>query len=127
MSQEIYKSTTHGNIPLSFEGRRLLQNLRYAATAAIENGFWRYDDNALSKARGELALYMSKLEARRETPTSRFIVDLRIYCGMMFSGVVTEYSDGTTTNVRTSAEVAKATLETWRAGLAAGERKGAAL
>lgn len=61
---EVYKSTTHGDIALSFEGRRLMQNLRYAIQAAISNKDWHHNDNAVSKARGDIAKYISDLERR---------------------------------------------------------------
>lgn len=67
MKQETYKSSTHGPIPLSFTGRRLLENLRHAITAAIAARDWNHDNNAVSKARGELAKYMSRLENDRAT------------------------------------------------------------
>lgn len=62
MSNEVYNSSTHGPIPLSFTGRRLLANERAAAEAAIEAEDFLTNDKALSKARGDLAQYMSKLE-----------------------------------------------------------------
>jgi hypothetical protein len=61
----IYQSSTHGPIPLSFTGKRLLANERDAATAAIEHGSFTHNDSALSKARGDLAAYMSKLEGKQ--------------------------------------------------------------
>jgi hypothetical protein len=62
MSTSVYKSFTHGSIPLSSEGKRLLQNLRYAIQTAIRDGSYSVDDNAVAHARGELAMYMSALE-----------------------------------------------------------------
>lgn len=62
--QETYKSSTLGDIPLSFTGRRLLQNLReeiedlYKGRATIVSDEWK----PLSRARGKLALYISELE-----------------------------------------------------------------
>ncbi len=77
---EIYKSQTHGPIPLSFEGRRLLQNLRYAIVHAISAQAYSNNDNAVAKARGDLAKYMSNLEQRKpyagQTITKRFDIDL---------------------------------------------------
>lgn len=77
---EVYHSSTLGPIPLSFTGRRLMQNLREEVTALLKKAYrngeqkW-YRDGAnpvsaedwepLSKARGELAKYMSKLESER--------------------------------------------------------------
>jgi hypothetical protein len=70
MKQEIYKSSTLGEIPLSFTGRHLLQNLREVITngiAASANGQpIKWDD--ISIARGKLAQYISKLEQRSERP-----------------------------------------------------------
>lgn len=72
--QEVYHSSTLGPIPLSFTGRRLMQNLREAfqemlnkhckaiAEGRIETGLW----DRVSRARGELAQYMSRLEKRFE-------------------------------------------------------------
>lgn len=62
---EVYNSSTHGRIPLSFTGRHLLQNLRKAISEAISNEDWHYNNNAVSQARGELARYMSDLELRK--------------------------------------------------------------
>jgi imidazolonepropionase-like amidohydrolase len=65
MTNEIYQSSTHGDIPLSFTGRRLLANLRAAVQTAIDEGDFSANDMQLSHARGELAEYMSKLEGKR--------------------------------------------------------------
>lgn len=65
----IYQSSTHGDIPLSFTGKRLLANEREAATVAIEKGDYSANDQALSKARGDIAKYMSTLEQRSAPPT----------------------------------------------------------
>lgn len=59
---EIYNSTTHGPIPLSFNGRRLMQNLRFAIQSAVRRGEWEDPRHEVSHARGELALYISHLE-----------------------------------------------------------------
>lgn len=61
MSDSIYKSHTHGPIPLSFTGKRLMQNLREEIAKAISEGKWH---EQISYARGELAKYMSELEKR---------------------------------------------------------------
>jgi hypothetical protein len=61
-SKEVYKSTTHGPIPLSFNGRMLIQNLRFAITKAIARGDWHDPREEVSFARGELAHYISALE-----------------------------------------------------------------
>lgn len=77
MKPEIYQSSTHGNIPLSFTGRRLLANEREAAEYAIAAGSFAANDMALSKARGALAEYMSKLEGNLDVPQVEiFGVDL---------------------------------------------------
>lgn len=64
MDQETYHSSTLGEIPLSFTGRRLLQNLREAieeyTTGAVKG--WE----PLSRARGKIAKYMSELERGRQ-------------------------------------------------------------
>jgi imidazolonepropionase-like amidohydrolase len=65
MTNEVYNSSTHGPIPLSFTGRRLLANLRAAVQTAIDEGDFSANDMQLSHARGELAEYMSKLEGKR--------------------------------------------------------------
>lgn len=65
--QELYQSSTLGVIPLSFTGRRLLQNLReevqdlLKGKATILKEEWK----PLSRARGKLALYISELEQQR--------------------------------------------------------------
>lgn len=64
MKQEVYKSHTHGPIPLGFESRRLMQNLRYAITRAIRDGDYNTGNNAVACARGELALRLSQLELK---------------------------------------------------------------
>lgn len=62
--QETYQSSTLGEIPLSFTGRRLLQNLReevedlLRGAPSVTTDEWK----PLSRARGKLALYISKLE-----------------------------------------------------------------
>lgn len=56
----IYNSHSHGPIPLSMEGKRLMQSLRAAIGTAIASGAY-VDD--VAHARGALAKYMSTLEA----------------------------------------------------------------
>lgn len=72
-NQEVYHSSTLGPIPLSFTGRRLMQNLRDAfqemlkvSCEAAKRGQVRpaSDWEDVSKARGKLAQYMSQLEKR---------------------------------------------------------------
>lgn len=64
VKQEIYQSSTLGEIPLSFTGRRLLQNLReeiedlMKGHATVVSDEWK----PLSRARGKIALYISQLE-----------------------------------------------------------------
>jgi hypothetical protein len=60
--KEVYHSTTHGPIPLSFTGRLLMQNLRFAIQKAIARGDWHDPREEISFARGELAKYISALE-----------------------------------------------------------------
>lgn len=62
----IYNSSTHGAIPLSFEARRLMQNLHHAIVYGVNAQAYCFNDNAIAKARGELAKYMSKLEGERK-------------------------------------------------------------
>lgn len=59
----IYKSHTHGPIPLSHEGKRLMHTLRIAIQEAIQKGDYN-QTNAVAHARGELAKYMSALEGQ---------------------------------------------------------------
>ena len=69
---EVYHSTTHGPIPLSFTGRRLLANLREAINEytrqischGYKEEFWK----PVAHARGELAKYMSELERGQRHP-----------------------------------------------------------
>lgn len=61
---EIYKSFTHGPIPLSFTARRLMQNLRFAIMGAIARGEYSDPRNEVAFARGELAKHISQLEAK---------------------------------------------------------------
>lgn len=75
MDQEIYHSSTMGSIPLSFTGRRLMQNLREAIEEAMARPIntpypGRQDDciknwRPVSEARGRLAKYISELENRQ--------------------------------------------------------------
>lgn len=64
MRQEVYKSTTGGDIPLSFTGRHLLQTLREAITKAIMKQNWHEDADAISRAREAIARYISDLERK---------------------------------------------------------------
>jgi hypothetical protein len=77
MSKEVYKSSTLGEIPLSFTGRHLLQNLREAVQKLLSEreeelrkdpSAWRNTEywKEVSLARGKLAEYMSKLEEKTE-------------------------------------------------------------
>jgi hypothetical protein len=74
VKQEIYRSSTLGPIPLSFTGRLKLQNLRDAMQTLLTNvreagGGYEHDWwKPVSEARGQLALYMSKLEQGKLTP-----------------------------------------------------------
>lgn len=74
-TQEVYHSSTLGRIPLSFTGRRLMQNLREAfgeflmqakkqavAEAVTSQAYTAPKWDKVSEARGEIAKYMSKLE-----------------------------------------------------------------
>lgn len=58
----VYKSFTHGAIPLNGEARRLMQTLRFAIRDAIRAGDYSAKGNAVASARGELAKHISKLE-----------------------------------------------------------------
>lgn len=60
--QEVYQSSTLGAIPLSFTGRRLLQNLREEIDDYVNCRDNPIDWEPLSRARGKLALYISQLE-----------------------------------------------------------------
>lgn len=72
--RETYQSYT-GSIQLSFTGRRLLANLRDAITGAINGRHYSFNDNAVAKARGDLASYMSKLESKRvKSPVDRYSI-----------------------------------------------------
>jgi hypothetical protein len=75
---EIYKSQTHGPIPLSFTGRRLLANLREAITDAIALGDYSTNGtNAVARARGDIAVRMSELEQRKVAPADAEVATLR--------------------------------------------------
>jgi len=81
--QEVYHSSTLGRIPLSFTGRRLMQNLREAfqdfvraarlhekaiAIASIQHEPMPVNDVSwakVSEARGRIVEYMSKLEGKQ--------------------------------------------------------------
>lgn len=61
--QETYTcSATKQQVPLSFTGRHLLQNLREATVVAVSKGDYSANWNAVSLARYALAAYMGKLE-----------------------------------------------------------------
>lgn len=85
MKQEVYISSTMGEIPLSFTGRRLLQNLREAieemtirATNAARAGHGGPVDNwkPVSEARGRLAKYISELEQRTQLTDYQLVTEL---------------------------------------------------
>ncbi|HEX2242999.1 MAG TPA: hypothetical protein VHK27_07070 [Gammaproteobacteria bacterium] len=80
MTQEIYNSSTLGPIPLSFTGRRLMANLREALEAAIGQAKIKgvADWKPISRARGELARYISNLERGRYTPETEEVNSLRV-------------------------------------------------
>jgi hypothetical protein len=61
MSGVFYNSHTHGKIPLSETGKRLMHELRVAINDAIQAADYNCEDK-VAHARGELALYLSKLE-----------------------------------------------------------------
>lgn len=64
-----YNSATHGRIPLSFTGKRLMQNLRDAVSNAIAASDFCVDSMALSVARGDIAKYLGELESKtRKVP-----------------------------------------------------------
>lgn len=65
---ETYHSSTHGYIKLSFTGRRLLANLRSAIQDAIRGQNYSFNDQAVAKARGDLASYMHQLESKAIPP-----------------------------------------------------------
>lgn len=69
IKQETYQSSTLGEIPLSFTGRHLLQNLRTAVQDAVSFGDYHHNNSALSQARGHLANYISSLEKRLNDKT----------------------------------------------------------
>lgn len=88
MDQEIYHSSTLGPIPLSFTGRRLMQNLREAveemttrASNAARAGRGCPVDNwePVSQARGRLAKYISELERKRNIDS---FTDTELICEM---------------------------------------------
>jgi hypothetical protein len=70
--QEVYKSSTMGNIPLSFTGRHLMQSLREAIQDLVrdvhQDGMPTKSNKEawepLSRARGRIAQYMSDLEQK---------------------------------------------------------------
>lgn len=69
MARDVYRSTTLGDIPLSFTGRHLLQTLRECVADALAAGDTNVNAGALSRARGRLAQYMSKLEDKSKDNT----------------------------------------------------------
>jgi hypothetical protein len=83
MSREVYKSSTMGDIPLSFMGRHLLQSLReafsdYAVKVAGRGAvpFTAWDP--VSLARGRIAKYMSDLEAKNVPPSLNAFSDTQL-------------------------------------------------
>lgn len=59
---DVYNSSTAGPIPLNFEGRRLMANLRDAIQDAIKAGNFLYNNGALSRARAAIAKELSWLQ-----------------------------------------------------------------
>ncbi len=81
--REVYHSTTHGPISLSFEGRRLMANLRLAvetygkecrANMPFKNPNWE----PVARARGDIAAYISKLEELKRYPPDEFTATLEV-------------------------------------------------
>lgn len=72
---EVYNSSTHGSIKLSFTARCLMHNLRGAITRAITRGEWSDPRMEVSHARGELAKHISDLEARRPSSIGEIYSD----------------------------------------------------
>lgn len=56
---DVYNSSTDGPIPLNFEGRRLMANLRDAIQDAIKAADFNHNDRALSRARAAIAKELS--------------------------------------------------------------------
>lgn len=75
---EVFKSTVYGSIPLSFTGRRLLQNLRVAFGEYVDAYVARRsaDYTQMSRCRGDIAKYISQLEAN-QTKAQQDITELR--------------------------------------------------
>jgi hypothetical protein len=59
-----YASSTHGRIPLSQHGKRLMHKLRCAIQDSVRKGYYTYysSEGSVGYTRGELALYMGQLE-----------------------------------------------------------------
>lgn len=77
IKSETYHSSTHGYIKLSFNGRRLLANLRFAIQDAVRGQDYGANDQAVAKARGEIASYMNQLESKQVNPAPKpFMHDL---------------------------------------------------
>jgi hypothetical protein len=77
MTSSIYHSYTHGAIPLSPNGKRLMRDLRNAIQDAIQKRDYNHM-NAVAHARGELASYLRELEKMKTpvlSPTGRYITD----------------------------------------------------
>lgn len=71
----VYNSATHGRIPLSKEGKNLMQALRNAIVVALPTGSYDANRRAIARARGDLALYMSNLEGNSPMCTKASTVD----------------------------------------------------
>lgn len=94
MEKSIYNSHTHGPIPLSFTGRRLMQNLRDAITGAVRRGDYNDPRMEVAHARGEIAQYMSKLETRDDVPCALRLKEIAPGSIVSFAGFKDRYLVG---------------------------------
>ncbi len=68
-SRQMYKcSVTGRSYSVSFTTRHLMQSLREAICAAIEDGNYDTQDNRLSRVRGQLVEHISRLEQKPIQP-----------------------------------------------------------
>lgn len=82
IEQQTYKSSTLGEIQISFKGRHLLQTLREEIVEAINTGDPKSNWRGISKARGRIAEYIGALERTAdrfflsEVPTADLLREL---------------------------------------------------
>lgn len=102
---KVFNSSMYGPIPLSFTGKHLLQKLRECIEDAVATGNTdaqlTHEGHALSKARGDLAKYMSQLEQDKAAapahPATEFVPGVYVDLARVPKGMQVKISNGVVT------------------------------